>query len=215
MAQDDERPQFNPKHRIAGAIILVSLAVIFVPMLLDESKPPAENPTLAQIPARDAPASETKVVVMPVPAPEPAKTQTAIADAAPEQSAPHSPLAVLEKTETPKVVEAKAAPAVEKKNDTSAAKPKPVVAKANEIADKLSKGWVVQVGTFANTENAGRLREKLKNHGFAVNAESVAFQGGKAIRLRVGPFPDKSAAAKAQAQLQKELNIQGLVLAYP
>ena len=139
MAQDDERPQFNPKHRIAGAIILVSLAVIFVPMVLDESKPPAENPTLAQIPARDAPASETKIVVTPVPAPEPAKTQTALADSAPEQSAPQEP-AVAEKMETPKVVEAKAVPAVEKKNDTSAAKPKPVVAKVSDNPDKVSKG---------------------------------------------------------------------------
>jgi DedD protein len=73
----------------------------------------------------------------------------------------------------------------------------------------------VQVGTFANTENAEHLREKLTSHGYAVNAESVTFQGNKATRLRVGPFHEKSAAAKAQAQLQKELNIQGMVLAYP
>src|SRR5689334_3038124 len=64
MAKDDERPQFNPKHRIAGAIILVSLAVIFVPMLLDESNSPAENQTLTKIPERDT--ADTKVVIAPV-----------------------------------------------------------------------------------------------------------------------------------------------------
>lgn len=215
MAQDNDRPQFNPKHRIAGAIILVSLAVIFVPMLLDESKPPAENPALAQIPARNAPASETKMVISPVPATEPIKAQTVLADPALEKSAPEARTLAPAKTETSRTVEARAVPAAERKNDAFAAVSKPVVAKGNDVADKMSKGWVVQVGTFANTDNAERLREKLKNHGYAVNAESVTIPGGKAIRLRVGPFHEKSAAAKAQAQLQRELNIQGMVLAYP
>ncbi len=219
MAKDNERPQFNPRHRIAGAIILVSLAVIFVPMLLDDSAPPKTNQTLSDIPTRDAAVSETKVVVTPIPALESPKTQIATADPVPEKSALDKPTP--ESTPTPKTettkTETKPAvvAAVEKKNDATTAKSRPVVAKTNGHAEKLNKGWIVQVGTFASTENAERLRDKLKTQGYAVSSESVTVQGNKALRLRVGPYPDKPAATKAQAQLQKELSIQGMVLAYP
>jgi DedD protein len=213
MAKDDERPQFNPKHRIAGAIILVSLAVIFVPMLLDESGSTAENQTLTKIPERDA--ADTKVVIAPVvpPVPESGKTPSIEPEtpaAVPEKSAS------VAKSETispePKIPATHTA-AVERKTDNTA-KAKPVAAKPSDV-DRISKGWVVQVGTFSNADNAGRLRDKLQGQGYSVNSESVTVQGNKAVRLRVGPYRDKAAASKAQAQLQKELSIQGVVLAYP
>jgi DedD protein len=55
----------------------------------------------------------------------------------------------------------------------------------------------------------------LQGQGYTVKSESVTIQGNKAVRLRVGPYRDKTAASKAQANLQKELSIQGVVLAYP
>src|SRR6266566_6301690 len=110
MAKDDERPQFNPKHRIAGAVILVSLAVIFVPMLFEESKPSKENPVLTEIPARDAPVSETKVVVTPIAAPDAVPTGVAVPVS--EKSDSEAPVPATARTEAPRVVEPKAAPAV-------------------------------------------------------------------------------------------------------
>jgi DedD protein len=225
MAKENERPQFNPKHRIAGAIILVSLAVIFVPMFLDDSAPAKETRNLTEIPSRDTPVADTKVVVTPVPAPEADKPRVAAAEPVAEQTAaeaPAAPVAKAEptKNETPKAEAPKAerratsVAAVDKKTDTSA-KAHPVAAKSSDAQEKVSKGWIVQVGTFSNTDNADRLREKLKSHGFAVSAEDVTVNGGKAVRLRVGPFRDKSSASNAQAQLQKELNLHGMVLAYP
>ncbi len=207
MAQDDEKPQFNPKHRIAGAIILVSLAVIFVPMLLDKSSPPKEK-SLTEIPARDG---DTKVVVSPVPLPaaEPAaapattpSTPAPVAESAPKKTADSAPV------EAPKK-------ATEKKADPAPAKNKPAVAKLSDVVEKPSQGWVVQVGSFTNIENAGHLRDKLKNMGYAVQSDSVKLQDNKAVRLRVGPYRDKTAASKAQAKLEKDFNIHGMVVAYP
>jgi len=215
MAKDDERPQFNPKHRIAGAIILVSLAVIFVPMLLDESTPPPENQTLTEIPARDVPA-ETKVAVTPLTpeaetAPVPAPTPSTEPAAPPSAAKPVAP----DTGAAPATPEAKPA-AVETTERKSDPTPKRASATPpNEAPGKISKGWAVQIGTFANTANAERLRERLKGLGYAVNAEAVTVQGNKAVRLRVGPYREKSAATKAKAQLQKDVNIQGLVVAYP
>jgi len=186
MTPKDPR-DFNPKHRILGAIIVVSAAVIFVPMILVRRDAPAE-------PASGAPsaaaAGETKVVVTPVrPAPraEPpnAETTPVPSNGANEHAAASAP---------------------------AAGKP---AAKPAEPKSADTKGWAVQVGTYANGANAARLEEQLKKHGHAVKAERVALGGGNATRLRVGPFRDKALALKAQGQIEKQTGVRGSVVAYP
>jgi DedD protein len=190
--RNEARPDFNPKHRIVGAIILVALVVIFVPMLLNENEPPPEIKGGREMPPRGA--TETKVIVTPV---------------ATEETKPaQNPEAVTKTETTPAITES--APMPETK---TAPVEKP--AKASVVADTITQGWVVQVGTFSNTDNANHLRDKLKSHGHAVHTESVTLAGKKALRLRVGPFSNKELAVKAQAQINKELHVQGVVQSYP
>ncbi len=47
-------PPVNLKHRIIGAVILVSLAVIFLPMIFSEREPPAELKAISEIPGKGA-----------------------------------------------------------------------------------------------------------------------------------------------------------------
>lgn len=70
---------------------------------------------------------------------------------------------------------------------------------------------MVQVGTFTQIENATRLRDKLKKLGHSVHTDSVTVGGKKALRLRVGPFPDRAKADRAQAQIRKETGVTGVV----
>lgn len=199
--RDNPRMEFNPKHRIIGAIVIVALAVIFLPMILDEREPPSELKKLTEIPSRRD-VGETKVVVSPVPAPE--------VKASGDAAAPATDTPVAETAATP---EPKPAPPVKKPEP---AKTKPAAkTTTGHVAEKITKGWVVQVGTFSNAENAAKLRDSLKSHGHAVHAESVNLNGSKAVRLRVGPFREKSEAVKAQAQIQKESGTEGVVQAYP
>jgi DedD protein len=81
--------------------------------------------------------------------------------------------------------------------------------------EKGTRGWIVQVGTFSNLENAARLREKLASHGHAVHAETMTLHGKRLMRLRVGPFHDKTEAMQAIAQIHKLTGVQGVALAYP
>ena len=191
MADNNARPDFNPKHRIVGAIILVALVVIFVPMLLNENEPPPELKGVRETPPRVV--TETKVIVTPV----------AVEAAKPRQN----PEAVT-KTETTSAI----TESVPKPETKTVPVEKPAKAPA---ADKITQAWVVQVGTFSNTENANHLRDKLKSHGHTVHTESVTLAGKKAQRLRVGPFSNKELAVKAQAQIRKELHVQGVVQSYP
>jgi DedD protein len=189
--RNEARPDFNPKHRIVGAIILVALVVIFVPMLLNENEPPPEFKGVREMPPRGA--TETKVVVAPV---------------ADEATKPRQNPEAATKTETPPAI-AEIAPRPETKT-APVEKPAKVPA-----ADKITQAWVVQVGTFSNTDNANHLRDKLKSRGHTVHTETVTLAGKKALRLRVGPFSDREQAVKAQAQIRKELRVQGVVQSYP
>jgi DedD protein len=215
MAEKDSEPTaFNPKHRIIGAIVLVALAVILVPLVLDEREPPSDLKGISEIPARQSnlAATETKVVVTPV---------ANLAN--PEKNGPNQ--TPTDSTKTPAtspaettVVETQPETPAEPAEKSKTAKPK-TQAKASE-AEKTkaavpAKGWIVQVGVYSNADNAARVSEKLKSHGLAVTAESVKIEGGKAMRLRVGPYRERAAALKAQAQIQKEVGVQGMVLAYP
>lgn len=206
MAEKDSEPtSFDPRHRIIGAIIVVSLAVIFIPMILDERDTPSVLKEVNEIPrhAADADDAATRVVVTPVGelggdkdkrAPLTPDTATPKAQ---EQATPREPVVP--------VPSESAAPA-------PAAKPaeKPV-AKDKAPAAPADANWYVQVGVYASRENSQRVVEKLKGRGFAVVTDTVKIEGGKATRLRVGPYRDKTGAERAAARIEKETGLHGMV----
>jgi len=98
-----------------------------------------------------------------------------------------------------------------KKSDTVTAPPKAVAAAAAHPA----RGWVVQVGVFANPANAAKLADRLKGQGHEVMLDHVTHQNAKRLRLRVGPFADKPQAQQAQAKIQQATGLAGAVLGYP
>lgn len=193
--RDDARPEFSPKHRIVGAIVLVALVVIFVPMILSGREPPPELKGTREAPPR-AEITETKMVVTPVPA---------------EESTPPESSEAVKVVQVP--IENKPAPEAKPvapvEQPPEAKKPEPVPVKTAAV--KPEDGWMVQVGTFSNTQNAARLRDRLKSLGHSVQADSVTVGGKKAMRLRVGPFADRAKADKAQAQIRKETGVAGVV----
>lgn len=192
--RNDARPEFNPRHRIVGAIVLVALAVIFVPMILSGREPPPELKD-----GREAPRAmvETRTVVTPVPVAEPKPAESA-----------ESVKVVQVPVEPVPPVETRPAPPAEKPAETK--KPEPAPAKT---AAKIGNGWMVQVGTFTNLQNAARLRDRLKDLGLSVHTDSVTVSGKKAMRLRVGPYAERARADKAQAQIRRETGVAGVVQA--
>lgn len=197
---DDAGYEVNPKYRIVGAIILVSLVVIFVPMVLNESEPPPELKARSHSlpPGKSA---DTRVIVSPV---------TPEASGAPDT-----------RTTTPAVAATSTGGAkIEPKTEAPAAQPQPSAAPekpnpSSAPAEKVTQGWIVQVGTFTHMENAIRLRDKLKSQGHAVVTETTTVSGKKALRLRVGPFQDKEQASQSMAKIRKETGVKAVVKTYP
>lgn len=227
----DDVSDFSPKHRIVGAIIVVSLAVIFLPMILsNESPQPELGETASQLSEIPKPEGDTKVLRLPVtslaqatpsvqtaaatkdagdPLGTEAKTtdETAGSTVTGQAEAPQAGNAVKMNLSLKELArgDAKVEPSAD---DTTG-----VVAKAT-VKDQ-AKGWVVQVGTFSNNANAKRLRDELRKSGFLVNLEDVTLKGNKAVRVRVGPYRQKHVAVKAQSKIHQQVGLKGVVLAYP
>lgn len=208
-AEDD----FNPRHRIVGAVVLVALAVIFIPLLLSDRAPEPEAITPTGIPKPD-----TKTVVVPVtpPGTKPAGVSTPVTPDAGKTTAsktivvPVDPSADVPATQTvtppaPEVVSPALKPETEKA--TKSVKPN-APAKSAPVA---ASGWTVQVGAFSQLDNAKRLQEKLKKKGFSATLDPPTPAKGKTVRVEVGPYKDANAAQTAQARIENEFGIKGVL----
>lgn len=216
MATVRDGGSYSPKHRILGAIIVVSLAVIFLPMILSDSNaPPRPGAPASRL--SETPQPETKVFRMPAASLQstPAPT-TDVGASRPETTASREPViepaAPTSAASRPKTLEQKAL------NKPISAPPREQVALQGATKpDTQSKaeGWILQVGTFSSDENAKRLRDRLQKDGFLVNLQNVELKGRKVVRVRVGPFRQKHVAMEARAKIEKEVGLEGVILAYP
>lgn len=177
------------RQRLIGAIALVAILVVFVPMVLDsEPRPPRPEQSLAIPPKSSAP---------PLPAPPPAQPAKAAAEApTPPADAP-AKTAVLEKKQVSPVPPPSATPPAG-----------PVTA-----APKL-EGFAVQVGAFRDEAKLAQARQKLVAAGVTHYTERLEAQSGALTRLRAGPFPTRDAAEAALATLKRSA-LDGKVVPLP
>jgi cell division septation protein DedD len=62
--------------------------------------------------------------------------------------------------------------------------------------------YMVNVGSFSNLANARVLADKLRARGLPLSSESVDVGGKPAMRLRVGPYGDRTAAEAARLRVE-------------
>ena len=200
---------FLLKQRLVGAIVLVALGVIFIPILLEgpeqtlvpemDALPEPIDQRLSKpldaFPAPDAIPAEPQEYIMlsapdpePEPEPEPEPVDETRLD---EPSAPLQPAKQPEPLLPP--------PAPEEKP----LKPGPL------------GSWVVQAGSFSSEQNALRLRDKLRDAGFVTQVEKARVAGKSRYRVRVGPFLVRADAENSEKQLLDKFSIKGRVLSYP
>ncbi len=190
------------KERLIGAAVLVALGVWLIPWILDGPDPqPATEP----------------VVELPTDADEsvPIRTRTIDldrrpggADATPEAAA--APDEIFDDPATvagieqapPQVAEAIAERPRETRAAGADAEPAPPVqAAAAGDARNDTGGWVVQLGSFRDRDNADRQAARVATHGFEP-AVSVFTAGGQSLyRVRVGPYDSRGRADETVSTL--------------
>lgn len=191
---DDAKKPFNPRHRVIGAALLIVVATIALPFVLNR-KHYQETP---------AAAPGVKTVVMDV-APtvsSPASTSPQATPAVP----PTPPAAAVTPTVPPRAPAA-AKPALTASAGTS--RTTPVVAKPAVHARR----WYVQLGMFSKPENARALQHKLAVRGFSVHLEPVKLAHGRGTRVRLGPYSDERAAKAMLERVRKKAGVAGVTVA--
>lgn len=164
------------KQRLIGAIVLVALAVIFLPMLV---KGPAPDSGVANVPitAPEAPADgqfQTRELPLVAPAGGATGLQGAASSTAPLNEAAATPADA-------------AAPA-----DTS-----PAVAAGN---------YAVSFGAYASQKDAEAVIAYLKRSNLPGFSEPATINGRQAFRVRVGPYADRAQAEAARLEAVKVRN---------
>ena len=214
------------KQRVIGALVLLALIIIFVPMLFnrqdDARKVAVEAPPQPAAPS--VPATEVQPVQTPEAPPvvvvpdEPAKplgkpqtpiagtagqapTQNAPVSPAPAHSPPAAPVAKAPATPAP-VASAPAAPAA---TPAPAAKPDSRLGAAN-----LPNSWSVQLASLSSRPSADALQAKLRSQGY--NAYVRTADGMN--RVFVGPVIERSEADRLRDQLNKQNGVKGFVVRF-
>jgi len=194
------------KQRLVGAIVLISLAVIFLPMLFSgngqfQSRFQSGIPPQ---PSYDIVASQLKVpeqvpskVLEKVPLIQPTESKASNETPATQASAQ------IEQSHTdpdPSVPE-NPTPAI---NTPSSQKATPPVT-----------GWVVQVGSFYKKKNAMTLRDRLRKKGLSSFVVTGRGKNGPIYRVRVGPELDRKKADNLLRTVESETRLKALLLTYP
>ena len=204
------------KQRMVGALVLVALAVIFLPMLF--SRQDEQRQVVVDAPAAPHAPAMPQVQVEPVVVPEPqALPQEPVPsdDEIAQQEAPTAPIAPAVPV-APAPVAKPVAPAPAAKSTTpptqpiAAAPTKPDTTQSRIDANGLSVSWSVQVASLGSRENAESLQKDLRSQGY--NAYIRSSDGKN--RVFVGPLIERAEADRLRDLLDRQKKLKGFVVRF-
>ncbi|MBK0061810.1 SPOR domain-containing protein [Pseudomonas sp. S44] len=214
------------KQRMVGALVLVALAVIFLPMLFtreDEMRQVrVEAPQAPAMPSLPDVKVEPVQVPEPQALPDPSEQAPVVVDestapvSAPSQPITPSPSQVAQvpvakspapapaaKAEARPVQPATPAPAA----TASASKP----AAASKIdGNGLPVSWSIQLASLSNRAGADNLQKTLRSQGY--NAYIRSADGMN--RVFVGPLIERAEAERVRDVINRQQNLKGIVVRF-
>ncbi|WP_296255098.1 MULTISPECIES: SPOR domain-containing protein [unclassified Pseudomonas] len=216
------------KQRMVGALVLVAIAVIFLPMLFsrqDEARhvrvdaPAApQAPAVSQIKVDPVAVPEQQPLPQePVPTDEeltqpaqPVNQQPPSMPIAPAPVKPAAPASQARATQVP-AKPAPVAPAPAPAKPTTASTPPALATDTNRVdANGLSITWAVQLASLSNRANADALQKTLRTQGY--NAYIRSSDGVN--RVFVGPLIERAEADRLRDQLDKQQKLKGIVVRF-
>lgn len=204
------------KERLVGAIILIAIAVIFIPSIL--GNPVHENLLVNSNNSKKIPAHFTSRI-------------TPILESQEQFLARPNSVNNVKKM----VIEPEKATQLEKEKKQEYPYSQPdifatkgvsssgrYIEKGKELSIKENKvaiedgaslpSWTVQLGSFSSKENAYSLNEKLKKSGLSGFVDPVTRNGKTSYRVRVGPETEQSDAKLLLQDIKDKLDIEGIIV---
>lgn len=186
------------KQRIVGTVVLLALALIFLPIIFD-GEGSYQTPLSSRIP-------EPPIITI-LPDPVPVRPVLAIEE----------PVTVVAPEATPE-------PALADSTSVSVPAESPAEVVISEPAfsreipsldqNGLPQGWSVRLGSFADANNASSLLQRLLAGGYRAYTRPMPGSGAQMTGVFVGPWLERELVADYQKQLQAEFQLSGLVVRY-
>ena len=184
------------KERLIGIIVLVSIAVIFIPIFFTDPV----NLTLQD--KKNSSDSENSGFVSKLKPVDDINQQIGVKNIEYDVLA-EQPEAVAEQPEAvAEQPEAVADTIVSKNNSLT----------TNEVGQM---NWVVQIGSFSNKKNAEQLNLKAKNAGFRSFINPITQNNTIMHQVCLGPEYDEIDANKLREQIKDKMKLSGIVKKYP
>ena len=234
--------EYDPRHRLTGAVVLILLAIILLPMLL--SKSPYDQEQVAEPVVMEVTKEGKKVFVSRISSVDPAKLSADSETKKPAEKVSSSGGKETDKIESSdqgssalfkpmshttatKTSSAKSTATKAKSGTASSSKPavKKTTTKSSTststskstVSKKsttaaASGGWILQVGVFSQSANADKKVSELKKKGFNAKSGKVKTSKGVATKVWIGPFKDRVSAEKMQDRLQHKTRQRGMVV---
>jgi len=198
-SEDIEILKRRGRRRLLGAIALVLLAVIVLPMVFDQEPKGTAVPVNVRIPSEDATPFTPKVASPSAPQASPAKEPIAAPPSAPDAQGEGRKAATADETS-----KAPAAPQAEKKAVVAVAPAAPHAAEVKPAGKPAVKQeFIVPVVALANRDKLRTVTDKLKKAKLPYYTERVSTAKGTVTRVRVGPYDRREAAERALKKLKE------------
>ena len=221
----------NLKQRLVGALVLISLAVIFLPLIFDRQQQRIDTATyqIPEKPAMTIKAPQTGTLsedldtgYAPIThieqqkqAQDEASAQQVTDESADEAAAPKvaeaAPEAQPETAPAPAPTRQEAVKQyleTEKKTDAD------IHAKPPEATVPLAETWIIQVGAFSSQANADGLRNRLKGDGYAAFVKPMKVSSRTLYKVYVGPEIRRYRLEQQKSELERKYKVKALILQY-
>jgi DedD protein len=182
VSEEELQLKKRARRRLIGAIVLVCVVAVVLPMVFDSEPKRTSQEINIQIPSPDSKSVVSRVVPAPI-----------------------APSEVPAKGVKPKSVskpsEMIAAPASTKTAENKAAKIEAAPRKA-ETGKPGNSAFYVQVIALADADRARQIQQQIVKAGLKSYTEVVVAEKGNVTRVRAGPFTSREEAEAAQKKLK-------------
>lgn len=228
ISEEELQLRKRARRRLIGAIALVTIVAVFLPMALDHEPKSVNQDISIRIPSSSSGTFTSKLVPMPdaksvaKPSSEtPVKPATSVRGDAPKAAAAPAAKSAAEVPTSP-AFDTESAPPKKPAAGQPKAQAKPVAklpAKrapapkaAAQPAAKSAGGYVVQVAALNDADKAKQMQEQIAAAGVKSYTEVVPIVKGQVTRVRAGPFASRDEAEKIRDQL-KGMGLNGNIVA--
>jgi len=183
------------KQRVVGTIVIVSLALIFLPIIFD-GQGSHQTQIASRIPEQP---------VVPI-LPEPQQSRPVIisdADLVAIETKPESELV------TKNIEESISDPIEVSASESAFTRDIPTLNPAG-----LPNGWSIRLGSFSEASNASDLMQRLQTAGYKAYIRDIDSEQAELTGVFVGPWLERPLVNDYIDQLRDEFQLEGMVVRY-